>query len=321
MFEHTAEHAEYLRQRSESFTANMRSTQWTIIIHREFFEHWIDQILDKDIKLTDPVGNVHTLRVRKHEKIGFFREGVTEMIKFYGLEGRHSIQFTYNDNRRFDIQIMDSESKEIQYPILLNQPHVVVVPPFVVVVPPPPGYMVPPPAAIVPPPPGYMVPPPAAVVPPPAAIVPPPPAAIVPPPPGYMVPPPAGVVPAPPAVEVHFPGNAAANEHHPHNENLQEDVVGWDFIATPPFISGRKPLHIPAHVVSIMALSNQRWLDLINDAGVRVHASILTKNKRRKNERYLGKGWYEFCRDLNIQVGDVVCFRFFGNSYELRVSV
>ncbi|KAJ1382886.1 DNA-binding barrel domain superfamily [Sesbania bispinosa] len=254
MFEHTAE---YLRRRRESFTANLRSTQWTIIIHREFFEHWIDQILDRDVKLTDSVGNVHTLRVRKNEKIGFFREGVTEMIKFYGLEGRHSIQFTYNDNRRFDIQIMDSESKEIQYPILLNQPHVVAVPPFVAVVPPPPGYMVPPPAAIVPPPPGYMVPPPAAVVPPLAAIVSPPPAAILPPPPGYMVPPPAAVVPPPPAVvvpppaavvppppaaEVHFPGNATANEQHPHNENLQEDVVGWDFIATPPFISGRKPL-------------------------------------------------------------------------------
>ncbi|KAJ1396398.1 DNA-binding barrel domain superfamily [Sesbania bispinosa] len=210
MFEHTAE---YVRQRRESFTANLRSTQRTIIIHREFFEHWIDQILDMDVKLTDPVGNVHTLRVRKHEKIGFFREGVTEMIKFYGLEGRHSIQFRYNDNKRFDIQIMDSESEEIQYPILLNQPHAAIVPPFVAVVPPPPGYMVPPHAAVVPPPPGYMVPPLAAVV-----------------------APPAGVVPPPPAAVVHFLANAAVNEQPADNENLQEDVVGWDFIATPPFI-------------------------------------------------------------------------------------
>ncbi|KAJ1421735.1 DNA-binding barrel domain superfamily [Sesbania bispinosa] len=188
MFEHTAEYAEYVLQRRETFTVNLRSTQSTIIIHREFFEHWIDQILDRDVRLTDPGGNVHTLRVRKHEKIGFFREGVREMIKFYGLEGRHTIHFRYNGNRRrFDIQIMDSESVEIHYPILVNQP-------------------------------------PAAVVPPPAAMV---------PPLGAMVPPP-DVAP--------FHANAAANEQPADNENMQEDVVGWDVIATPPFISGRKHL-------------------------------------------------------------------------------
>ncbi|KAJ1411472.1 B3 domain-containing protein [Sesbania bispinosa] len=104
-----------------------------------------------DPGLTDPAGNVHTLRVRMHERIRLFREGVREMIQFYGLEGRHTIHFRYNGYRRFDIQIMDSASVEIQYPVLVNQPPAVVVPPPDAVVVPPSDVVVSPPDAVVPP--------------------------------------------------------------------------------------------------------------------------------------------------------------------------
>ncbi|KAJ1392396.1 B3 domain-containing protein [Sesbania bispinosa] len=57
------------------------------------------------------------------------REGVREMIQFYGLEGKHFINFKYNGDRRFDIQIFDADLMEIEYPPLPNVPPVVPPPP------------------------------------------------------------------------------------------------------------------------------------------------------------------------------------------------
>ncbi|KAJ1390751.1 DNA-binding barrel domain superfamily [Sesbania bispinosa] len=167
------------------------------------------------------------------------------MVQFYGLQGQYFIHLRYNGDRKFDIQNLDTNDVEIQYPPLPNQPPV--------------------------------------------------------------------VLPAAPKV--------VANEQPPHVPNVQHaDVVGWDVIASEAFVTRDNPLYIPAHVVDIMIERRQRWLDLINTAGDCVHATILRKKKRSRNERYVGRGWYEFCRNLNVQVGDIVQFRFYGNPYELHVS-
>ncbi|KAJ1403277.1 MULE transposase domain [Sesbania bispinosa] len=77
----------------------------------------------------DPAGNTHTVWVRNNHKVGLFREGVRQMIEFYGLEGRYTMHSKYNGNRKFDIQIMNSESVEIPYRPLVNQSPPVVAPP------------------------------------------------------------------------------------------------------------------------------------------------------------------------------------------------
>ncbi|KAJ1377404.1 DNA-binding barrel domain superfamily [Sesbania bispinosa] len=208
---------EYIIVRWETFTANLGPNQSRMIINREFYVHWVDDILNR-----------------------------------------------YNGNRSFDIQIMDSNSVEVEYPILHYEPPAVVVPPAPnaaadaqrdVVVPPPPNVAVDAQHVV--------------------------------------------VVPPPP--------NATPNAQPAQNQNIENaDVVGWTVTAAATFVSGDNPLLIPAHVVEIMFERRQRWLDLLGDGGLRMHASILRKNKRRRNERYLGKGWYQFCRELQIQVGNVV---------------
>ncbi|KAJ1416632.1 B3 domain-containing protein [Sesbania bispinosa] len=50
-----------------------------------------------------------------------FRDGVPEMLAFYGLEGKHFIILNYNGDRKFDFQIVNSDLVEIQYPPLPNQ--------------------------------------------------------------------------------------------------------------------------------------------------------------------------------------------------------
>ncbi|KAJ1377931.1 DNA-binding barrel domain superfamily, partial [Sesbania bispinosa] len=71
--------------------------------------------------------------------------------------------------------------------------------------------------------------------------------------------------------------------------------------------------YIPAHVVRRMIRERQQWFDLINDEENRLQTQILKKNKRTRNERYLGLGWYQICKDLHLHVGDIVHFRFLGN--------
>ncbi|KAJ1413995.1 DNA-binding barrel domain superfamily [Sesbania bispinosa] len=225
---------DYFMQRWEHSRAKLNSTQ--------FYLHWIESILNREVYLRDPVGNMHTVWVRNTEKVGFFREGVREMIQFYRVEGKHFIDFRYNGDRRFDIQILDADLMEIEYPPLPN----------------------------------------------------------VPPPPNHI----------------------AVNEGPPGIQNGQPaDIVGWDIVTSEPFASRKKPLYIPAHVVEIMLLRRQQSLDLIDDVGNRIEATILKRKKRTIRERYLGLGWYEFCRGLYIQVGQTVQFHFYGNAHELRVSV
>ncbi|KAJ1393605.1 DNA-binding barrel domain superfamily [Sesbania bispinosa] len=121
---------DYIMQRWEHFRAKLNSTQRSVFINCEFYLHWIEYILNQEVYLRDPVGNMHTVWVRNTEKVGFFREGVREMIQFYGLEGKHFIDFRYNGDGRFDIQIFDVDLMEIEYPPLPNVPpppnHVVV---------------------------------------------------------------------------------------------------------------------------------------------------------------------------------------------------
>ncbi|KAJ1407051.1 DNA-binding barrel domain superfamily [Sesbania bispinosa] len=200
---------EYIRQRWKNFKAKLNSTQTAIIINKEFYVHWMDTILNREIHLRDPFG-------------------------------KHFIQLNYNGDRKFDFQILNSDMVEIQYPPLPIQP----------------------PPAIVPPPPQF------------------------------------------------------DQNGHPH-----VDIVEWDVVASESFASGKSPLYFPAHVVRMIIGQHQQWLDLISDAGVRVQAKILKKNERYRNERYLGLGWYQFCRDLHFQEGDVVHLRFNGNPNELSVSV
>ncbi|KAJ1378511.1 DNA-binding barrel domain superfamily [Sesbania bispinosa] len=229
---------DYIMQRWEHFRAKLNATQ--------FYVHWFDTILNREVYLRDPIGNVHTVWVRNTENVGFFREGVRDMILFYRLQGKHFIDLRYQGERRFDIQILDTGLMEIQYPPLANENPVVVSPPI----------------------------------------------------------------------------PFAENEEPLVIDNGQPaDIVGWDVVASQPFASGDKPLYIPAHVVDIMNLRRQRSLALINDAGNRMQATILKRKKRTIRERYLGLGWYEFCRNLHIQVGQTVQFRFYGNPHELRVSV
>ncbi|KAJ1403221.1 DNA-binding barrel domain superfamily [Sesbania bispinosa] len=214
---------DYIMQRWEHFRAKLNSTQ-----------------------LRDPIGNMHRVWVRNIENVGFFREGVRDMIRFYRLEGKHFIDLRYTGDRKFDIQILDSGLLQIQYPPVANEPPIVVPPPNLV----------------------------------------------------------------------------AQNEEPPVIHNDQHaDIVGWDVLASEAFASGDKPLYIPAHVVEVMNLRRQRSLHLINDAGNRLQATILKRKKRTIRERYLGLGWYEFCSSLQIEVGQTVQFRFYGNSHELRVSV
>ncbi|KAJ1434551.1 DNA-binding barrel domain superfamily [Sesbania bispinosa] len=254
---------EYIIGRWETFTVNLRPNQSRMIINREFYVHWVDDIMNRQITFRDPAGNFHNCWVRNHVNIGLFTDGVCQMAQFYGLDRTHFVHFRYNDNRSFDIQIMDSNSVEVEYPILHNEPPAVVVPPA----------------------------PNAAVDAQHVAVVPPPP-------------------------------NAAPNAQPAQNQNIENaDVVGWTVTAAAAFVSGDNPLLIPAHVVEIMFERRQRWLDLLGDGRLRMRASILRKNKRSRNERYLGKGWYQFCRELQIQVGNVVQFCFLGNRYELRVSI
>ncbi|KAJ1414072.1 DNA-binding barrel domain superfamily [Sesbania bispinosa] len=185
---------DYIMLRWDHFRAKLNATQRSIIINREFYVHWIDSILNREVYLRDPVGNVHT----------------------------------------------------VWYPPLANENPVVVPPPIPL----------------------------------------------------------------------------AENEEPQVIDNGQPaDIVGWDVVASQPFASGDKPLYIPAHVVDIMHLRRQRSLALINDARIRMQATILKRKKRTIRERYLGLGWYEFCRNLHIQVGQTVQFRFYGNPHELRVSV
>ncbi|KAJ1407050.1 hypothetical protein SESBI_24574 [Sesbania bispinosa] len=101
--------------------------------------------------------------------------------------------------------------------------------------------------------------------------------------------PPPAIVPPPPQFD---------QNGHPH-----VDIVEWDVVASESFAYGKSQLYFLAHVVRMIIGQHQQWLDLISDAGVRVQAKILKKNKRYMNERYLGLGWYQFCRDLHIQEG------------------
>ncbi|KAJ1413702.1 DNA-binding barrel domain superfamily [Sesbania bispinosa] len=119
-----------------------------MIINREFYVHWVDDILNRQVTFRDPAGNFHNCWVRNHVNIGLFTDGVRQMAQFYGLDKTHFVHFRYNGNRSFDIQIMDSNSVEVEYPILHNEPPAIVVPPAPnaaadaqhdVVVPPPPN--------------------------------------------------------------------------------------------------------------------------------------------------------------------------------------
>ncbi|KAJ1423246.1 Mediator of RNA polymerase II transcription subunit [Sesbania bispinosa] len=113
-------------------------------------------------------------------------------------------------------------------------------------------------------------------------------------PPAVMVPPPPdAAADAQHSVVVPSPPNAAPNAQPAQNQNIQNaDVVGWAVTATTTFVFGDNPLLFHAHVVEIMFEHRQRWLDLLGNGGLRLRATILRKNKRSRNERYLGKGWY-----------------------------
>ncbi|KAJ1426340.1 hypothetical protein SESBI_10359 [Sesbania bispinosa] len=89
---------DYIMQRWEHFRAKLNSTQRSIIINREFYVHWIDTILNRKVQ----------------------------------LEGKHFIDLRYTGDRKFDIQILDSDLLQIQYPPVANEPSIVVPPPNLV---------------------------------------------------------------------------------------------------------------------------------------------------------------------------------------------
>ncbi|KAJ1417291.1 DNA-binding barrel domain superfamily [Sesbania bispinosa] len=234
-----------IRERWENFRAKLR----------EFYVHWIEEILKRHVEFKDPSGNPHYIWVRNNESIGLFTKGVTNMVRFYGLEGQYFVDLKYNGDRKFDIHILDINEVEIQYPPLPNQPPVVL-------------------------------------------------------PPSPNVPP----------NEEH--PQMAPNVNAPQVPPNEEPPQMAPHVNAPQVPPNEQPAqYIPAHVVDIMLGRRQQWLDLIDTAGDRVHAIILRKKKRSRNERYLGWGWYTFCRNLDVQVGDTMQFRFYGNAYELHVSV
>ncbi|KAJ1376889.1 peptidase [Sesbania bispinosa] len=91
---------EYIIARWETFTAKLGPNQNSMIINREFYVHWINDILNREVRLRDHAGNMHICWVRNLQNVGFFTDG-----------------------------IMDSNSVEVQYPPLHNEPPAAVVPP------------------------------------------------------------------------------------------------------------------------------------------------------------------------------------------------
>ncbi|KAJ1427566.1 DNA-binding barrel domain superfamily [Sesbania bispinosa] len=214
---------------------------------------WCQFIRGKNLKEGDVlgsysnlVGNSFPIGISSKGDSAVFERNVNTMVRFYGLNRKHSGLFCYKGGNQFYIRVGNRYGVEIKYP-------------------------------------------------------------------------------QKPSEVVEISSDDSESDHEGHVDSVDdgsdpEDFPFWIMTMSKSSASGRNALPIPAKFVKEGLLQSQRDLTLRLDNGEQILCKII-KGSRRRNERYLGSGWYKFCRDKKFKEGDMLLFYSKGNPYNLCVKI
>lgn len=94
-------------------------------MNKTFYELHKEEILNREVQLKDPKGNVSRLMVREMQQnlvtIGYLEE-TGKLVDLYGLRGLKWLRMEYRGACMFDITIVNEKLEEIQYPDPVPQP-------------------------------------------------------------------------------------------------------------------------------------------------------------------------------------------------------
>ncbi|KAJ1393763.1 DNA-binding barrel domain superfamily [Sesbania bispinosa] len=106
--------------------------------------------------------------------------------------------------------------------------------------------------------------------------------------------------------------NVVVTDSDSDEEDPEEDPIEptyWEVTLTKAAADGTDPLHIPAKFVREVGLKEKKHVWVIDESAPHFRCKVIQPKRNRKSyERYLGLGWYQFCRMKKLKEGNVISF-------------